>query len=37
VSVPCALIGGIAGATLGGGYGAYRTQQECGTIRSNAR
>jgi hypothetical protein len=27
-----ALIGGIAGAALGTGYGAYRTQSECGTI-----
>ena len=27
-----ALIGGLAGAALGGGYGAYKTKQECGTI-----
>ena len=27
-----AIIGGIAGATLGTGYGAYKTQNECGTI-----
>jgi hypothetical protein len=27
-----ALIGGIAGAALGTGYGAYKTQNECGTI-----
>jgi len=27
-----ALIGGIAGAALGTGYGAYKTQSECGTI-----
>jgi hypothetical protein len=27
-----AIIGGIAGAALGTGYGAYKTQQECGTI-----
>jgi hypothetical protein len=27
-----ALIGGLAGAALGTGYGAYRTQDECGTI-----
>jgi hypothetical protein len=27
-----ALIGGLAGAALGTGYGAYKTQQECGTI-----
>ena len=30
-----ALIGGIAGAALGSGYGAYKTQQECGTIFGN--
>jgi len=27
-----ALIGGLAGAALGTGYGAYKTQNECGTI-----
>jgi hypothetical protein len=27
-----ALIGGIAGAALGTGYGAYKTNSECGTI-----
>lgn len=27
-----ALIGGIAGAAVGTGYGAYKTNQECGTI-----
>jgi hypothetical protein len=27
-----ALIGGLAGAALGTGYGAYKTQHECGTI-----
>ena len=27
-----ALIGGIAGAALGTGYGAYKTQNECGTV-----
>jgi hypothetical protein len=27
-----ALLGGIAGAALGTGYGAYKTQNECGTI-----
>jgi hypothetical protein len=27
-----ALIGGLTGAALGGGYGAYKTKQECGTI-----
>ena len=30
-----ALIGGIAGAAVGSGYGAYKTQQECGTIFGN--
>ena len=30
-----ALIGGLAGAAVGGGYGAYKTQQECGTILGN--
>jgi len=27
-----ALIGGLAGAAMGTGYGAYKTQAECGTI-----
>jgi hypothetical protein len=27
-----AMIGGLAGAALGVGYGAYKTQQECGTV-----
>ena len=27
-----ALIGGIAGTLLGGGYGAYKTKQDCGTV-----
>jgi hypothetical protein len=27
-----ALIGGLAGAVLGGGYGAYKTKQECGSV-----
>lgn len=27
-----ALLGGLAGAALGAGYGAYKTQNECGTI-----
>jgi hypothetical protein len=27
-----ALIGGLAGAVLGGGYGAYKTKNECGTV-----
>ena len=27
-----ALIGGIAGTVLGGGYGAYKTKNECGTV-----
>src|SRR5207253_277037 len=27
-----ALIGGLAGAVLGGGYGAYKTKTECGTV-----
>jgi hypothetical protein len=27
-----AIIGGLAGAALGTGYGAYKTQNECGTI-----
>jgi hypothetical protein len=31
-----ALIGGLAGLAAGGGYGAYKTQQECGTIFGNA-
>ncbi len=26
------LIGGLTGAVLGGGYGAYKTKQDCGTI-----
>ena len=30
-----ALIGGIAGAALGTGYGAYKTNNECGTIFGN--
>ena len=30
-----ALIGGIAGAAVGSGYGAYKTQQEFGTIFGN--
>ena len=30
-----ALIGGIAGAALGTGYGAYKTKNECGTIFGN--
>jgi hypothetical protein len=30
-----ALIGGLAGAALGTGYGAYKTQNECGTIFGN--
>ena len=31
-----ALLGGLAGAALGAGYGAYKTQNECGTIFGNA-
>jgi hypothetical protein len=31
-----ALIGGLAGAALGSGYGAYKTQNECGTILGGA-
>jgi hypothetical protein len=31
-----ALIGGLAGTVLGGGYGAYQTKNECGTIFGNA-
>jgi hypothetical protein len=27
-----ALIGGLAGVAVGGGYGAYKTKNECGTI-----
>jgi hypothetical protein len=27
-----AVIGGLAGALLGGGYGAYKTKQECGSV-----
>ena len=27
-----ALIGGLTGAVLGGGYGAYKTKQDCGTV-----
>ncbi|HEY3189805.1 MAG TPA: hypothetical protein VGJ70_20105 [Solirubrobacteraceae bacterium] len=27
-----ALIGGLAGTVLGGGYGAYKTKQECGAV-----
>ncbi|HEX9818534.1 MAG TPA: hypothetical protein VGD07_02855 [Methylomirabilota bacterium] len=27
-----AVIGGLAGGALGAGYGAYKTQQDCGTI-----
>jgi hypothetical protein len=30
-----ALIGGLAGAAIGSGYGAYKTQNECGTILGN--
>src|SRR6185295_13082999 len=30
-----ALIGGLAGTVLGGGYGAYHTKSECGTIFGN--
>jgi len=30
-----ALLGGLAGAALGAGYGAYKTQNECGTIFGN--
>ena len=30
-----ALIGGLAGTVLGGGYGAYQTKNECGTIFGN--
>jgi hypothetical protein len=32
-----ALIGGLAGAVLGAGYGAYKTQNECGTILGDDR
>jgi hypothetical protein len=32
-----ALIGGLAGAVAGGGYGAYKTEQECGTVLGSAR
>jgi hypothetical protein len=31
-----AIIGGLAGAALGTGYGAYKTQNECGTIFGSA-
>jgi hypothetical protein len=31
-----ALLGGLAGAALGAGYGAYKTQNECGTIFGNS-
>jgi len=31
-----ALIGGVTGTVLGGGYGAYQTKNECGTIFGNA-
>jgi hypothetical protein len=31
-----ALIGGLAGTVLGGGYGVYQTNNECGTIFGNA-
>lgn len=31
-----ALIGGLAGTLLGGGYGAYKTKQECGTVLGGA-
>jgi len=31
-----APLGGLAGAALGAGYGAYKTQNECGTIFGNA-
>jgi len=27
-----AVIGGLTGAVLGGGYGAYKTKQECGAV-----
>ena len=30
-----AIIGGLAGTVLGGGYGAYQTKNECGTIFGN--
>jgi len=30
-----ALLGGIAGAAVGTGYGAYKTNNECGTIFGN--
>jgi hypothetical protein len=30
-----ALIGGLGGAALGSGYGAYKTNNECGTILGN--
>ena len=30
------LVGTLAGAALGGGYGAYKTKQECGTIFGSA-
>jgi hypothetical protein len=30
-----ALIGGLAGAAIGTGFGAYKTQNECGTILGN--
>jgi hypothetical protein len=32
-----ALIGGIAGTVLGGGYGAYKTHQECGSVFGSGR
>ena len=32
-----ALLGGIAGAALGTGYGAYKTQNECGTILGGSK
>ncbi len=32
-----ALLGGLAGAALGAGYGAYKTQNDCGTILGNSK
>jgi len=32
-----ALIGGLAGVAAGGGYGAYKTKNECGTIFGSTR
>ena len=31
-----ALIGGIAGAAIGAGYGAYKAKEECGTVFGEA-